>query len=79
MKEFDKTVVFPARSGRILPAFSEALFVGVPSKAKTPVLACYRSFISEFGESTVMLRVTDPQVLLMGSLITLSSQSDGRN
>ena len=40
-KEFDKNVVFRARSGRILPVFSVVLAIEVPSKPKTSVLAFY--------------------------------------
>ena len=40
-KEFHKTVVFRARSGKISPVFSVALAYDVPSKAKTSVLAYY--------------------------------------
>ena len=40
-KEFDKTVVFRTRSGKILAVFSVALAIDVPSKAKTSVLAYY--------------------------------------
>ena len=67
-KEFDKTVVFRTRSGKILAVFSVALAIDVPSKAKTSVLAYYYLlFVSEFGESTVTLRVTGRQVLLTGT------------
>ena len=48
-KEFDKTVVFPAKSGKIPPVSSKALVIDVPSKAKTSVLAYYYLFISELG------------------------------
>ena len=40
-KEFDKNVVFRARSGKILPVFSVVLAIDVPSKPKTSVLAFY--------------------------------------
>ena len=65
-KEFDKTVVFPAKSGKILPDFSKALAIDEPSKAKTSVLAYYYLFISDFGQSTDALSVAGPRVLLSG-------------
>ena len=65
-KEFDKTVVFPAKSGKLLAVFSQALANDVPSKAETSVLAYYYLFILDFGESTVTFDVAVPQVLLTG-------------
>ena len=50
-KEFNKTVVFRARSGKIQPVFSVALAVDVPSKANTSVLAYYYLFCPNLVEA----------------------------
>ena len=76
-KEFDKTVVFRVRSGKIQPVFGVALDIDAPSKANTSVLANYYLCLSEFGGSTVPLHGSGREVLLTGSLMALRSQSGG--